>query len=383
MNVVICGLLSVAVLWFGKPDKGKKEAKPEEKPVAETVEKATKQPAEEKVEEKTAETTKKVEEETTEKEKNVVAVEKKLAEPEEAEKPVDIGALKKEVKALQNKQRGLDKKLRDIRGRIRKSGELAEEREALARVEKEYKEKSAKDPAIVEAQAALKGAEDEVKKAIEDELAREGKYATAKKELLKLDEKKKDLEWQRRLAEFKLRDRSSPITRKLEDDVELRELRDLAAKTRGNSKEWKAYHKAREEKLATLPGAAQLLEQIKSAQTERQEVDKAYAAARNKPRELWQAVERGKSPAVVAAKEKRNEAYNAIRKIQAEALADVTEARNSAARAYEIKVKELLEADKEGGAVIAELQDLKTKVDELSKKIHEAAKKKTRKQVKK
>ncbi len=302
----------------------------------------------------------------------VEAAEKKKEEPRAT---VDVAAFKKELKDLQNTRKKLDRAIAKVRDRACRSDAAAEELKARDEAEKAVREKESNDPGVAVAGKASSAAYKELCDLIELRLKDNKEYIAAAQALQAINARKGDIEWQRRLAEFTLRDHSSPIARVLDAGQELVMLRNAAVSTERNSEEWKAYHAARKAKLDRMPQAVKLNEQIANAKEQMVEVGKEWSAARRKVNDLKRAVEQGKDDEeVVASKKRRSEASKALKGAISAATVEEEAACNEARKVQDAKVKELMAADKEGQALLEKKGDIKVKIAVLEKKIREAGK---------
>ena len=305
------------------------------------------------------------------------------AKPQVDPPSLDVDAAKKELEALGKKQGDLSRQLRAVRARIEKSDAVKELRQAVEQARKKYYDTGNSDPGVV----AAKKAESEAsaaERAVVEKKVSENQEAAGLREAARASMSKiPDLRFQQELARFKLANRYSPAQRKLDEDAELKQMRQEAyakkeRKERGEA--IKAYNAKRDAKLATIPEAQTLQKEIDAAAAEIQKLEDEGRQAGQRILAIRREIERGKDPDRLAARKKVDEARKATRAAwETEEIKALRTAMNAASKALQTKVAELLKADEKGAALSAQAAEAKTKYDALRKQLRDATRKKPKK----
>ena len=284
--------------------------------------------------------------------------------------PDDAKDVRARIDAANKERRLLFYKLSAIRRKVERSEAVADLRRAADEADKAAREAEAKNPAIVEARKAERAAMEAMRKALDDALKANPETAALMRELAELEESRATLSFRVAMADLKLTHRDSPVSRALDKDKTLAELRRAAERVRDRAKRTealKAHKDARSAAMKTIPEAMALIEEIEAAKEGIAEAVKAADAARTKLLRLRGSLGRDReNKALEAARERLRDANKAVHDTyDTPALKAAAEARSTAHRALYEKVKELVAKDPDGAAMSARMEELEKKIRDL------------------
>lgn len=296
-----------------------------------------------------------------------------------AEAAPDADALKKEAQDLREKDKALRAKLEEIRTKVFASPDLAKLREAEAAADKAYDEKRKSDPASAAATKAYNDAQAAYTKLSQDKVAASAEAKGVLADLAGMGDKLAAFEFEDAQARLELDHPSSPISVALGKDPELAKLRAAAfdaADKDARDKARKAYEDARKAKKEAVPEAKKILERIEAAKKGRADLRTNETEARKALGEVRRKIEGGEDADLKAARERIAAAAKAVQEaMNSDAVKAARKARDDARDAVMAKAKELLGANAEAAALAKDREALRTKIDELDKKLREAARK--------
>ena len=306
--------------------------------------------------------------------------------------PADVEALKKQMLELRAKERECWTKLREITAKIQQAPELVKLRKAFEDADKAYQEKTGADPAVAAARKAEAEARTALQKLVREKLAASDQAKAIHKQLEGIDDRRAHLDFQNAVTRLELTHRSSPINRALAKDPELPKLKKAAddayraarqatakearqAATEAYETARKAYDAARNAKLAAMPDAKKLLNDLEETRTGGAELRNDERDARDKLSPLRRDSESGDDEDVQAARQKSSAARKAERDAtNAEPLKATRKLRDDARRAYYNKSRELMAADKTGSSLSQQTAALRKQINDAQRQLREAQK---------
>ncbi len=273
---------------------------------------------------------------------------------------------KKDITAQINeafaKQRAISRKMREAGTALEKHEDVVALKKA-AKDAQDAHQKKLKE-ALGEVSRTSREASAEYQKILKGLLAKDKDVIATQKELAELKKKEDDLSFESYLTNVKLTHPKSPVVRALDNDPELKKMREEA---QGKGiKGWNAYRKAREEKRASLAIAKPLLTKAKELREETDKTRKEIRAAETKLRKAKNQVENGDDEALKAARTKAREARGAYSKAyRSEEIQKLSRAAAQARMAVYKKVQELRKTDKTMTALKKEADEIRATINRL------------------
>lgn len=305
-----------------------------------------------------------------------------------AEERADLEALQKQYQELRRKHAACLSKLREIEDRISASPALEPLRKAKKEAQEAYQAKLKADPALAAANKAHEEAWRAFTDLVREKLAANEEAKAILKQIEWLEDAEADIAFRRDLAEFELLNRRSPINRAVDKDPEIKALAKAVedaerACARERSEENLALRRkaeaaladAKKAKLAAMPEAKRLREQIQAAEAELDKLLKDRREADMRLAEVRRKIAQSDDPAVKAADAK----VEAARKLVSQAnegpeLKAARDAADKASEALRAKIRELMAADPDAVALAKEREALDKEITLISKTLREAKK---------
>ncbi|MDA0837567.1 MAG: hypothetical protein O2857_07280, partial [Planctomycetota bacterium] len=269
-----------------------------------------------------------------------------------------------------NKRRSdLDRQINKLRYTLMRSDAANAEQEAVAAASKAYMDAGNADAGVMAAKKATAQVEEELKAL----LAKKFQENAEAKEILATQEKyasrNLELRYQIDLANFKLTNRYSPVSLKVEQDPELSKARNDVYNIKDRDERNKAqtaYYEIRKQKVAAIPESLALHKEIATAEAELKEISDGWKGRDDKLREVHRSIEKSEDAELAAGRKKVSDSRTA------EQAAWNTEALNAfkakyveAQTALYAKAGKLLEQDADGKALLASLETSKKEYEEL------------------
>ena len=269
-----------------------------------------------------------------------------------------------------NKRRSdLDRQINKLRYTLMRSDAANAEQEAVAAASKAYMDAGNADAGVMAAKKATAQVEEELKAL----LAKKFQENAEAKEILATQEKyasrNLELRYQIDLANFKLTNRYSPVSLKVEQDPELSKARNDVYNIKDRDERNKAqtaYYEIRKQKVAAIPEGLALHKEIANAEAELKEISDGWKGRDDKLREVHRSIEKSEDAELAAGRKKVSDSRTA------EQAAWNTEALNAfkakyveAQTALYAKAGKLLEQDADGKALLASLETSKKEYEEL------------------
>lgn len=300
---------------------------------------------------------------------------------EDAAPAVDVAKLKEQIKELSKKQGDLYRQIRSARSKLYQSDVAKELRQKVDEAKKAYNEAGSKDPAVIEAKKASKESGEAVQKLIEEKYNANADVKAIKESQEKNKARLNELRFQLELARFKLTNRYSPVSLKVDQDPEVVELRKASYGGKKTKEERnaakKAYYEKRKAKVAVLPEGKALLKTVEDSEAEIKKFEGEGKAAYGKLRELRRQAERGEDEQIAAARKKSYDARTAEGNAwNSEKLKAAKSAVTEMEKALNQKVDELAKTDEATSALATKYAEAKKEYDAVRLQLRGSRRKK-------
>lgn len=243
---------------------------------------------------------------------------------------------------------------------IKAQPEVDKLNQAVENAEAALAKAESSDETLAAARQAEQTAKAALRKAVESQLAEHELAKPQLEQLASLEQKRAEHQWQLALSRFYLDHPLSPISRQLEIDPQLAQLKKAAESATRNQRAaaQQAYQSARSEKISQLEDAKTLLDAIDEASQASEKLTQSILAVQQKLNAIRQQIEAGQREQLAAAQK-------AIAQAQAaQPLADLRQARLAAIKVYNDKVNALL-AEK------PEIEKLRQQYQELGRQVRQ------------
>jgi hypothetical protein len=308
---------------------------------------------------------------------------------EETKKPAaEQDPAKARFQELSKKRSDLYRQISRLRYSLMRSDAAKAEQKAFETASKAYKDAGNADAGVMAAKKAATQAKEELKtffgKKFQENAEAKEVMDTQKKNAAR----NLELKYQIELAKFKLGNRYSPISQKVDQDPAVSKARNDAYKIKDKADRNKAqtvYYALRKQKVAAIPEGKALHKEIADAEAELKEMYDGWKGRENKLREVRRSIEKSEDADLVPARKKYSEARTAERAAwNTEALNLLKAKYGEAQKALYAKAEELLVQDANGKALLADMDATNKKYDEQHGKLKgKGSKKKAQKPAKK